>query len=41
MIQVQKIRKKLAEHGLTEVTVGSTEEFQGQERKVRLKNISL
>ena len=32
--QVQKIRKKLKEHNFTEVTVGSTEEFQGQERKV-------
>ena len=31
--QVQKIRKKLKEHNFDEVTVGSTEEFQGQERK--------
>lgn len=32
--QVQKIREKLGEHGYKEVTVGSTEEFQGQERRV-------
>jgi len=32
--QVQKIRKKLKEHNFADVTVGSTEEFQGQERKV-------
>ena len=33
--QVQKIRKKLhQEHNFKDVTVGSTEEFQGQERKV-------
>jgi len=32
--QVQKIRKKLKEHNFSDVTVGSTEEFQGQERKV-------
>merc|ERR1712226_146199 len=32
--QVQKIRKKLLEHNFRDVTVGSTEEFQGQERKV-------
>lgn len=32
--QVQKIRKKLKEHNFEEITVGSTEEFQGQERKV-------
>ena len=32
--QVQKIRGRLVEKGRTGVTVGTTEEFQGQERKV-------
>ena len=32
--QVQKMRQLLRKNNLQEVTVGSTEEFQGQERKV-------
>jgi len=32
--QVQKIRKKLIKEGYQDVMVGSTEEFQGQERRV-------
>ena len=32
--QVQKLKWKLEEKNLTDVTVGTTEEFQGQERKV-------
>ena len=32
--QVQKLRKKLQDDGLGEVMVGSTEEFQGQERRI-------
>ena len=32
--QVQKLRQKLRADGLGEVMVGSTEEFQGQERRV-------
>ena len=32
--QVQKLRWRLEERGMTDITVGTTEEFQGQERKV-------
>ena len=32
--QVQKLRQKLAADGLSDVMVGSTEEFQGQERRI-------
>ena len=32
--QVQKMRQLLRKNNLQEVTVGSTEEFQGQERRV-------
>ena len=32
--QVQKLRQKLRAEGLEDVMVGSTEEFQGQERRV-------
>ena len=32
--QVQKLRQKLKSEGLGEVMVGSTEEFQGQERRI-------
>ena len=32
--QVQKLRQKLRQDGFGEVMVGSTEEFQGQERRV-------
>ena len=41
MMQVQKIRKKLAEHGLTKVTVGSTEEFQFQAQEYIAMNIQI
>lgn len=34
--QVLKIRGVLAERGYTKVTIGSTEEFQGQERLIML-----
>ena len=32
--QVQKLKWRLEERGMTDITVGTTEEFQGQERKV-------
>ena len=32
--QVQKLRQKLKAEGLGDVMVGSTEEFQGQERRI-------